>query len=90
MATPAPCSAAVSAGRVEVGDAGLADDRDAPSSAEQAPGVAQHAVPDDHVVGRALERDGHPFHAPYSSMTVAATSSTVRPSVSTCTWAAAS
>ena len=49
--------------RVEVGDAGLADDRDAPAAAEQAPGLAEHAGADDDVVGRALERDGHPFHA---------------------------
>ena len=75
---------------MEVGDAGLAHDRDASAPAEQAAGLPERAGAHDDVVGSAREGDGHPFHARYSSITAAATSSTVRPSVSTRTCAAAS
>ncbi len=84
-------------GGVEVGDARLADDRDLPAAADRARDLGERAVADDDVVGRVGERDGHPLHtmvAPArripltarprsSSITAAATSSTVRPSVST-------
>ncbi len=77
-------------GRVEVGDPGLAHHRDAPAADQQRARVAEHTGADDHVVRRVGQRDGHPLHARNSSRTVVATSSGVRPSVSTRTWAAAS
>ena len=84
---PARWSAAVSPGAWKSATPGWLTTATRASSGEQAPGLAERAVADQHVVGRARERDGHPFHAWSSSITAAATSSTVRPSVSTFTCA---
>ena len=63
---PRPLEGGGQRGRVEVGDTGLAHDRDPAAPGEQRARPGERTVADDDVVGR-VERDRHPFHAWYSS-----------------------